>query len=263
MISERGFGMDDFVDSENQPPQPPEPKKAGLDWLWNLLTIFILLAALGIIAVVAQIYNNPSSALNPFPFPTLIPTLFIPTRTPMPATPTATAVAATVTPQVTITPSYTPLPTPTAIQATPLGPDKPTPTATVRGSTGQFSFVVEGEPRGIESSLLNPGRTCQWMGIAGQVNDLQNRPVPLGIIVQLNGAIDGKVLNLTNLTGTARQYGESGYEFTLAERSLATKGQVSIRLLNQEGIPISDRVYFDTFAECNKNLIIINFKQVK
>ena len=34
-------------------------------------------------------------------------------------------------------------------------------------------------------------------------------------------------------------------------------------LLNQEGIPISDRIFFDTYAECNKNLIIINFKQVK
>jgi hypothetical protein len=142
-------------------------------------------------------------------------------------------------------------------------PGKPSATPTARSSAGQYSFVVEGEPRAIESSLINLGRTCQWMGVAGQVIDLQNRPVPLGIIVQLNGAIDGRVLNLTSLTGAARQYGESGYEFTLAERTLATKGQVSIRLLNQEFIPISDRVYFDTFAECNKNLIIINFKQVK
>jgi hypothetical protein len=269
--------MDDFSEEENK--NRPTVKSRSLAWLWNLLSILLLLATLGVIAVVALIYTNPASSLNPFPAPTLIPTLFMPTRRPLPPTqnysptpsptftltltatltPTATPIPPTAT--ITLTPSQTPTQTPTAIQATPLGTDIPTATATLRSSS-IFSFALQAEPRGIESSLFNAGRTCQWMGVAGQVFDLKNSPITLGIIVQLGGVVDGRVLNVNSLTGTARQYGEAGYEITLADH-VAANSSVWIRLLDQSYIPISDRVFFDTYADCNKNLIIVNFKQVK
>jgi hypothetical protein len=262
--------MDDFIEEET--PKRPERKPHRLAWLWNLLSILLLLASVGAITVVTLIYNDPASSLNPFPVPTRIPTLFIPTRTltptskysPTPSptttiTPTATPIPPTAT--ITLTPSQTPTLTPTAIQPTPIGTDVPTATATLRSSS-IFSFALQGEPRGVESSLFNAGRTCQWMGVAGQVFDLKNSPITLGIIVQLGGVVDGRVLNVNSLTGTATQYGPAGYEITLADH-VAANSSVWIRLLDQSGIPISDRVFFDTYADCNKNLIIVNFKQVK
>jgi hypothetical protein len=256
--------MDFLEEPINPPPKPAprHPRPSG--WIWNLLTILLLLAAIGFAWLVGTIYTNPASALNPFPIPTQVPTLFIPTHTPAPTLVKATAVI--------IQPGNTPVsqptqpqaPTPTAIVATPLAPANSAtpPTATPRTSS-LFSFAVQAEPRTIDSSLFNPGRGCDWMGVAGQVVDLKNSPVALGIIVQLGGAVGDKVLNVTSLTGTATQYGSAGYEITLADKPIISRGQLWIRLLNQEGIAISDKVVFDTSNECSNNLVIINFKQIK
>jgi len=255
--------MDDFQENEDRPPKPAPARRMNLGWIWDLFSVLLVVAACAVIVFVILIFNNPASTVNPFPPPTAVQRLFIPSLTPWPTLPPPLPPTNTLQPGPTATVTPLPPPTQTAIAATPVEPGKPTATATPRASTGLFSFAVQGEPRAIESSLFNPGRNCQWMGVAGQVFDLKNSPVPLGIIVQLAGVVDGKVLNITSLTGTATQYGPSGYEITLAERTSASSGQVWIRLLNQEGIPLSDRMVFDTYSDCNKNLIIINFKQVK
>ncbi len=254
--------MDDFQEIEDRPSKPMPGHPLNLGWVWDLFSLLLVAAACAVIVVVVLIFNNPASTINPFPPPTMVPTLFIPSLTPLPTRPAPTLPTSTSLPGPTATATPLPLPTQTAIAATPVEPGKPTPSATPH-SIGLFSFGVQGEPRAIESSLFNPGRTCQWMGVAGQVFDLKNSPVPLGIIVQLAGSVNGKVLNITSLTGTATQYGPSGYEVTLADRTAASTGQLWIRLLNQEGIPLTDRVFFDTYSDCNKNLIIINFKQIK
>ena len=67
----------------------------------------------------------------------------------------------------------------------------------------------------------------------------------------------------TSLTGTALQYGTAGYEFTISDVPTATQGSFWIRLVDQANLPLSGRIPFDTFAECEKNLTIINFKQVR
>ena len=53
------------------------------------------------------------------------------------------------------------------------------------------------------------------------------------------------------------------YEFTLNDSPVASKGTVWVQLVNQEFIPLSQKIYFDTFDACDKNLIIINYKQVR
>lgn len=255
--------MDDFPEEQDHPRKPASARPLNLGWVWNLFSLLLLAGTIGVIILVGLIFSNPSGALNPFPPPTLIPTLFIPSLTPLPTQTPSQAPSSTSLPSPTATLTPSPTATSTAIAATPIEPGTTTQTPTPRGSTSLFSFGLQGEPRAIESSLFNPGRTCQWMGVAGQVFDLKNSPVPLGIIVQLVGVADGKVLNITSLTGTATQYGPSGYEITLAERTAASTGQLWIRLLNQEGTPLTDRIFFNTYADCNKNLIIINFKQIK
>ncbi|HSV86480.1 MAG TPA: hypothetical protein VLH85_07885, partial [Levilinea sp.] len=66
------------------------------------------------------------------------------------------------------------------------------------------------------------------------------------------------------LTGTALKYGEAGYEFTISDENIfASKGDFWIQLIDQQRNPLSARVVFDTFDDCARNLIIINFTQVR
>jgi hypothetical protein len=117
-------------------------------------------------------------------------------------------------------------------------------------------------PSAIDASVLNPERGCNWMGIGGQVLDLQGRPLT-GVTVQLGGTLEGRSITLNSLTGTARQYGEAGFEFTLSDLPIASNGTLWVRLADQASLPLSGRQSFDTYAECEKNLIIINFKQIR
>lgn len=102
------------------------------------------------------------------------------------------------------------------------------------------------------------------MGVGGQVVDLSGGPVT-GLIIRLGGRLAERNLSqpLLNLTGVARNYGESGYEFTLADHPIPSRGSLWLQLLDQSGFPLSDKFFFDTFDSCDKNLIIINFKQVR
>ncbi len=246
----------------DQPPPPPTPNRTG-ETLWNFLTGLLVVGIIAALVIVALIYLNPRSALNPFPPPTHIPTLAAPTLLPL-ATQAPTFTPAVVLPTKAPTATLPDQPTPTAILATPAGTlTGPTLTPTVKGSSS-FAFIPYPEPIAIDASLRSPSRGCQWMGVGGQAFDLRGNPIPLGIEVQLAGYLDGKPIAITSLTGTATLlYGPSGYELTLADKPIASKGSLWIRLIDQAGMALSDRIYFDTYADCNKNLIIINFTQVK
>jgi hypothetical protein len=79
---------------------------------WDLLTIVVLVGIAVVIIVVVAIFMNPDSGINPFPRPTLPPTIMVPS-------PTATLISLpptwTPTPQIEATrrPTSTPIPTST------------------------------------------------------------------------------------------------------------------------------------------------------
>ncbi len=258
---------DPFIENEEveqKPPRQPRPRR-NYDGLLNGCSLLLLAGIVVSIAFFVMVFNNPGASYNPFPPPTMVPTLFIPSLTPRPTSPLPTAAPTatfSVAPLVTNTPDQ---PTPTAIQATPIGTlssgtDGPrTPTAKV---TAAFSFEIQGEPKAIDATLFDPNHGCTWMGVAGRAYDLQNGPVTK-LEVQLFGILDGNLLSLTSLTGTSIQYGPSGFEFTLANKPIASNQRLSIRLVDQAGVALSDRIFFDTYADCTKNLVVINFKQVK
>ena len=70
-------------------------------------------------------------------------------------------------------------------------------------------------------------------------------------------------VNKQVMTGLAEEYGPGGFEITVANEMVASDGTLWIQLLDQQNLPLSDRVYFNTFADCEKNLIIIYFDQVR
>jgi len=235
----------------------------------NLLTVSVLVMIVGLIAFFVFIYLYPDSNVNLFPPPTEAVALVLPTDAPETPTdpPTATSTRTSL-PTKTRLPTITPTPGPPTATETPI---PPTPTATVTDTPEPtltpkpyypYPFMLQSNPASMEASAFNPNHDCDWMGVAGRVVDLKNSPAT-GIPVHLVGSLDGKYVDLTSITGTAKSYGESGYEFTLTNYPIASKGSLWLRLEDQAGLQLSEKVVFDTYTDCQNNLVVINFRQVR
>ena len=136
------------------------------------------------------------------------------------------------------------------------------PTVTPSPTLELLPFILIGEPETMSSALIRPSLGCDWLVIAGQVCDLQDSPV-LGLTLHLFGELDGFTIDRFALTGSAPDYGQSGYEFTLENLVVNSKGSLFIQLVNTNGIPFSHPYALETFEDCQKNLILVNFKQVR
>jgi hypothetical protein len=240
-------------------------KKRKLDGLWNVLSFLGLFGIIGMIVVILTIFSNPATSMNPFPPPTVPAPIIMPTSTITPM-----SLPATWTPTVSEEKVFEPTSTPTAILATLLPEDglilETVEIEATTAANGYYSFELRSAPSAIQASLLKPdladdGDGCNWMGVGGQVMDVQGSPFT-GVGVQLGGQIDGQTVLLTSLTGTALQYGQAGYEFKISDVPYNTVHNFWLRLVDQSNLPLSERVYFDTYEDCSKNLIIIHFEEV-
>ncbi len=250
--------MDDFhtVDARRAPRRRP-----GVNLIWNILAVILLILTLCVVAVVFTIYVNPDSAWNPFPPPTLFPS---------PAMPTATRTL-----RITLEPSWTPtfgIPTQTS---TPAPTNTPLVTATdvslIPSDTpvvatiepADYDFVVkEGNPSYINGDGFHPELECNWVGVAGQVEGLNGEPLR-NLFIRLGGSLEGQTFDLVTITGSAPIYGSGGYEFIIANRLVGTTGTLWIQLEDVQGLPMSGRIYFNTYAECERNLAVIYLVQVR
>jgi hypothetical protein len=235
--------------------------------IWNVLTVLVLLSVVCLAIIFFMVFINPNSGLNPFPPPTIPAALQFPTETPTPRG----LLPPTWTPEPTNPPTETPTPRPSATL-----PPSPTffslvpgegitETVTVEPAAGGMPFVLKGEKYAAIENFAYPEAGCNWMGVAGRVFDLRDSVI-LGQQVQLGGVLPGAPgpgdFSLT-LTGLATTYGAGFYEFTLANRPIASQGTLWLQVLDQQGLPMSDKVYFDTYAECDQNLLLIDFEQVR
>lgn len=114
----------------------------------------------------------------------------------------------------------------------------------------------------MRSSLMLPDLGCNWLGVGGNVVDLQGAPV-IGLRVQLYGSFHRVVMSEMSISGAVDRYGSAGYEITIDDKPSVTNGTMWVQLFNQAGGTLSDKIFFDTTASCDENLIIINFKQVR
>lgn len=228
------------------------------DLVWNILTGVVLFLVVLAGIYLALLFTNPYTSLNPYPPPTM-PVLVI-----LPST-TATGVKLPATWTPTVQPTSTPVP------ATPTTPPVPTVSAIPTiGSTevstdpnAEYPFVLKSSPIPMNVTVFHTDGDCNWQGVAGQVVDLQGRAV-VGMLVRLTGIYNGKSVTMTTLTGGAQAwYGESGYEFVLGDKPVDSTGLLSVQLTDQSFLPVSEKAVFDTYASCEKNLILINFKQVR
>jgi hypothetical protein len=227
------------------------------DVFWNLLTVCTLLASIALIGVLLMIYSNPFISINPFPPPTMPVLVNI-------ATSTATPVVLPPTWTPTLGASETPVPatatnTPEVLPSETLAVTPMFPTAS---GNSLYTFALQAAPSAVSSDTFKPSTGCAWQGVAGQVTDMQGRHL-VNIGIKLEGTYNGKTISTQSISGTHTEYGDSGYEFPLGNTPIASSGLLYIQLMDQSGLPLSERVIFDTYGTCDKNLVLVNFRQVK
>jgi hypothetical protein len=260
----------DMADSSDpiEPAAPSSAKPRGgkrqqAAW-YNRLSVILLVLALVIGACYLLIFLNPTFLLNPFPpstqiVATLAPTLTLqPTYTPT-RTPTSTAMP-TNTPRPTRTPTSTPTTRPTidlTATVTPRGfiaSRTPTPTTTPTVGPTKSPFNYTAEVLYQRTQLYG----SSWSGIAGLIFGLDLKHQP-GIGVKAWGddplGSEGQLLP----SGTATQYGPSGFEFTLGDKPVS--GNYNVQLLDANGDPISPIVEIELKGDPRANLAYIIFRQ--
>ena len=226
--------------------------------IWDILTIVVLLITLCLGVYFVSIFVDPGSSLNMLK-PAWTPTA---TVTPIQMEPTWTPTATVyVPPTATLLPSITPPATYTPANLVPVT-DTPVSTETPTITPTPKALFSASSVNSIESviipHLLNAG--CNWQGVGGTVDDQNSSPI-IGIVVRLAGTLNGKSVELTTVSGISPEYGKSGFEFVLGDTPVNSRDTLYVQLLDQAGLPLSDRIHIDTFSDCKKNLVLVRFKK--
>jgi hypothetical protein len=98
------------------------------------------------------------------------------------------------------------------------------------------------------------------MGVAGQVFSKDGSPQS-NLVLVVKGKINQTSIDLAGVTGIpeADVYGPGGYEIQLASAVSATSNSLTIQVFDLAGNALSKAIAFNTYAVCDKNLIVINF----
>lgn len=255
---------DELLKEKPKAPKPQKKNSSSPDLTWNLLTVVMVLATIFACGYFTSVMINPDSALNPLPPPTKIPP-------PPTATWTPLSYAATWTPTATLPPTETFTPRPTFTQyptSTPFSFASATPMPT---HTNTVPATKTARPTGVPYSItvsynvsttFRADTSCASMYVAGTSLDSKNNPVT-GLQVKLGGSVPGKayVPALTTLTGISQIYGQSGFEFDLKIKPVASSKSLWIQLYDQSGTPLSEQYQLKTYNDCAKNLILVRFQQ--
>jgi hypothetical protein len=118
-----------------------------------------------------------------------------------------------------------------------------------------YSFNIQpGTPTKIASWLYG----CEWLGVAGQVFDMDGHPMEF-LIVEAGGMLAGQPVLGLSLAGTIFEYGPGGYEITLSDHPIESNETIWIQLKDLDGFSLSPKIYLNSTSDCSQNLIIINF----
>lgn len=203
-------------------------QKQSNNFFYNMMTFIVFIMIFAFIYWFIQIWNNPQSALNPFPPNT--PFIVV---TASPGSNLITDLNATPDEQGQIFVVITDTPMPTVINDESL-----------------FPFVHEEILYAPNSNQLG----CNWWSIAGTVTDMNGNPIN-GYRVR----VIGEDLNEVVFSGASQAFGEGGYELPLV--GTPQQAQFTVQLFSPEDIALSDEIDVITQDSCDANVAIINFVQ--
>jgi hypothetical protein len=123
-------------------------------------------------------------------------------------------------------------------------------------SNERFVFLPQ---RGIPAAIQNfvqPQAGCNWMGIGGQVFDRSGLPAS-GLVVRVNGFLEGKPVDLYALTGSSLQFGPGGFDINLADHPIDAHS-LTLQLFDISGAEKSIPLLLKTYGTCQQNLLVVN-----
>jgi hypothetical protein len=205
--------------------------------IWDMFSILVLLITVCIGLYFLLIFVSPNSSFNLFPPVLSNPTLLEVKPSDMPGPTLAPLLTNTFFPLVS--PTTTSMPTST--------PETPFSASSV--TAVKSTFIPHLQDLG-----------CGWFGVGGTVDDVNNSPI-VGMVVRLMGTLNGSPIELTTVSGVSSDYGKAGYEFVLGNIPLVSNKEMYIQLLDEAGLPMSNKVFLVTSTDCEKNLILVWFKK--
>ncbi len=239
--------------------------------LFNQLTLLLLVLTPLVLLCYVLILIIPTFPLNPLPPVAQLPPAVVPPTSTPTETPTATATprstnTPTAMPTATTTPTETPTEPPTTIPETTsttrragltlppgLTPSStPTPIATLSVTQSPFNYTAEVIYQRAQLYGTN------WAGVAGLVFGLDRKHQP-NILVRLWGADPVGAEGRSLPSGTAIQYGPSGWEFTLGDKPAF--GKWSLQLMTDDGQPLSPVIEIEMKGDPRANLAYVIFYQ--
>lgn len=113
-----------------------------------------------------------------------------------------------------------------------------------------------------KKNFAHPDKGCNWMGVAGQVLDGSGNPVK-NLVVIATGVLQGTDIMQVDIAGLHDAYGPGGYEIELGNSVVATTNMIYITVYDLDGSALSSPVSIATRADCNQNLLILNFRQTQ
>lgn len=249
----------DFADD----PENRKPKRTLRGLILNLGAFYFLASTFCLVGFFVYTFLEPNNPYNPFPPATRvsnggIPTITLPpSQTPI-QIPTQTSTATvtststdTATPTITSTPTLTTqLPTTTEVVITTL-----TPTAT---SEGRMHFVPQtGTP--VYSSHPNG---CDGIYLVGNVIDITGSPL-IHMTVDAGGSLGGATIDPEpSDSGSHPEFSASGWQIKISDTLIESTNSVYLALYTVAfDDPVSDLIFVDTFNDCSKNMIMVNFTQ--
>lgn len=112
-------------------------------------------------------------------------------------------------------------------------------------------------------NFTRPELGCDWLGVGGQIFDLDG-VVQKNIIIKAGGELDGKPV-IEEMTLPLAEpdidiaYGPGGFELTLANSPKESDATLWVQLFSLDGKPLSDQIFLITYEDCQRNLLLMNF----
>ncbi len=118
----------------------------------------------------------------------------------------------------------------------------------------QPEFVLQTGSPFYLPNFTHPAAGCNWMGIAGQVFDLDGTEIQ-GLIIRSG--------EFSAITGEAISYGPGGFEVQISTAPVNSSGLVTIQVFDTNGQALSNQIFIDTYEDCERNLVLVNFVRVE